>query len=776
MIKIEEIKYDLERNLLKLNQSLTKKSEAKPSNEKKFDKNEQLVHILQQNNLFEVTIQYYLKLKSLLESIKTTNCTNLLNYLIKHVQVYHDKLKSLIQLELEAKLKEISYPFITTVSPDKETKAKKSKSQSDLDLEAQLQFNSEQNKLKIKSCIDWLLKIEYSQLVADLNESNKALIIGILTNALEIRFKFHFSGNRKTNNLEKPEWYLSQILKWIKQHEEFLNLFIQPIFDTHSAYKGKPIIIDFVNCFISLIKNKIDHDLIMLIKDEFLFSHTIDELLLFDQQLKSYLKELGIYEKCDNFVSCMNVLCRNEEFFSNWLNLERLICTKKIDKIFAYLNKTNVELADQGTSLSLLSQQAKNSNDIWQCNYSDVDKMKPPQCAETFMSMIKAISDRFSELSNHQTKKLKFVSLQIELIGEFHMRLCQIIRDETTASNSFGKIYLGALNAVNYIISVLDEWKNSTFYIEMHYVRSRFNQYGIKYKSTKQGLVKFETSSPTKSSENEFETDLELCRLFDNQYLNNETSFYNLNSLFDLNGTLFDEVLSSYESIKDDMLSTIIKNCLWEIKTRSRNYKKEKWISMPLFSDFYKTTLTQSAADMLISLKNLLNLLKESLAQYLFETALKRIATELDKFFYEEIIMKNQFNDGGVSQFDHDFNKYLLPILNEYSLNDSISDNFFRKTKEALILLKLKQGPAILLKDIIYSALHSETSNRETDQMKLRVSNRNLTTSTSRKETHDDARIQIYNAKNALKEFGIVQLTCEQAEEILHLRSYGETI
>lgn len=176
-----------------------------------------------------------------------------------------------------------------------------------------------------------------------------------------------------------------------------------------------------------------------------------------------------------------------------------------------------------------------------------------------------------------------------------------------------------------------------------------------------------------------------------------------MNSLFDLNGTLFDEVLSSYEKIKDEMLSTIITNCLWEIKTRSRNYKKEKyikliilnnkkknyctvkqlicfrWISMPLFSDYYKTTLTQSAADMLISLKNLINLLKEALAHTLFESGLKKIATELDKFFYEEIIMKNQFNDGGVSQFDHDFNKYLLPILNEYNLNDSISDNFFRK-------------------------------------------------------------------------------------------------
>jgi hypothetical protein len=44
-----------------------------------------------------------------------------------------------------------------------------------------------------------------------------------------------------------------------------------------------------------------------------------------------------------------------------------------------------------------------------------------------------------------------------------------------------------------------------------------------------------------------------------------------------LNGTLFDEVLSSYEKIKDEMLGAITENCFWEIKTRSRNYKKEKY-------------------------------------------------------------------------------------------------------------------------------------------------------------------------------------------------------
>ncbi len=61
-------------------------------------------------------------------------------------------------------------------------------------------------------------------------------------------------------------------------------------------------------------------------------------------------------------------------------------------------------------------------------------------------------------MSHHQSKKLKFVSLQIELINDFHMRLCQIVRDEV--KTPFGKIYMGALNAINYIINILDEWKN----------------------------------------------------------------------------------------------------------------------------------------------------------------------------------------------------------------------------------------------------------------------------------------------------------------------------
>ena len=99
---------------------------------------------------------------------------------------------------------------------------------------------------------------------------------------------------------------------------------------------------------------------------------------------------------------------------------------------------------------------------------------------------------------------------------------------------------------------------------------------------------------------------------------------------------------------------------------------------MPLFSEYYKPTLTQSAADMLISLRNLLHLLRESVAKSLFESILKKITFELDNFFYEDLITSGtKFNEGGILQLDYDITKYLLPILNEFAYDVKI-ETFFK--------------------------------------------------------------------------------------------------
>ena len=89
--------------------------------------------------------------------------------------------------------------------------------------------------------------------------------------------------------------------------------------------------------------------------------------------------------------------------------------------------------------------------------------------------------------------------------------------------------------------------------------------------------------------------------------------------------------------------------------------------------------LTSSATDMLISLKNMLHLLRDSLSRPIFEAMLKRILGELDYFFIHDLIKPNQFNMGGVVQLENDINKYVLPILNEFSTQNIIPEMYFQK-------------------------------------------------------------------------------------------------
>ena len=140
----------------------------------------------------------------------------------------------------------------------------------------------------------------------------------------------------------------------------------------------------------NLVKEKIGNDLNILMQHQALLSHTIDELLLFDTQLKTHQAEL-VHRK--EALSCLHILCENGSLFSSWINLERQVCQKKLDMIFAGLNRHLMNEHGKGIKLeaSLLDVD-KGCEDIWACSYSDVDKMKPPHCAESFMSMINAIS------------------------------------------------------------------------------------------------------------------------------------------------------------------------------------------------------------------------------------------------------------------------------------------------------------------------------------------------------------------------------------------------
>lgn len=54
----------------------------------------------------------------------------------------------------------------------------------------------------------------------------------LLLEPLETRFRFHFSGRRETNRIDKPEWMFTFVFTTVREHQQFLAQSVQPQLDT----------------------------------------------------------------------------------------------------------------------------------------------------------------------------------------------------------------------------------------------------------------------------------------------------------------------------------------------------------------------------------------------------------------------------------------------------------------------------------------------------------------------------------------------------------------
>lgn len=76
-------------------------------------------------------------------------------------------------------------------------------------------------------------------------------------------------------------------------------------------------------------------------------------------------------------------------------------------------------------------------------------------------------------------------------------------------------------------------------------------------------------------------------------------------------------------------------------------------------------------------------------------------------------------------------------------------------------MLKLKQGSAILLKDVLNKALNESGISGSGGESGSLFSD---------PATDENRRLLLYNGRNALREFGVIQLSCEEARTLLNLR------
>uniref|UniRef100_A0AAR5NYY9 RAD50-interacting protein 1 n=1 Tax=Dendroctonus ponderosae TaxID=77166 RepID=A0AAR5NYY9_DENPD len=267
------------------------------------------------------------------------------------------------------------------------------------------------------------------------------LPIQLLILPLRKRFIYHFYGNRKTNRVDRPEWYFTQILTWIKDHQDYMGTWIQPVIDKfglhHIDAKN-----EFMRGLVQLAAEKLNSEISSIQFDDFAFSHSIDEALGFDKELRE------LYNYPASEPSIIGILTQ-AQVLVKWLSMEKKYATEKMDAILS-----------------------SSSMDAFDLLTSDVEDLKITTCADAFITLLQTIAERY-ECLPQPGHRLQFLELQLELLDDFRVRLLQIVNAEE--GDYMESKIPSVANTLYYVENVLVDWGTMLHYLNLYYYKNQIN-------------------------------------------------------------------------------------------------------------------------------------------------------------------------------------------------------------------------------------------------------------------------------------------------------------
>lgn len=277
-------------------------------------------------------------LVAIVNQLMDSACLHLRSYAVQSLIYLRSCHIPTLEAELESNLESLNYPKCVL----------------GLD-ESQYHHQESKNVEKFQKTYSILQEIQLPEKILKQFELTNVDPAMVVAKPLKKRFKFHFMGAKKTNNPDKPEWYLQQVGNWLKLSKKFFNLFV-PNGDDETDFER------FSSAICSQILKKLQKDIVTAMYDDVILSHTIDEILTFSQEFH----QLGVDE---NILPLIVLL--EPEVFKKWLTLERKFAFAKIDDM----------MLDENTWTSAESRQ-------------DVSK-----CTETFVVLLQSITNRFKLLN-----------------------------------------------------------------------------------------------------------------------------------------------------------------------------------------------------------------------------------------------------------------------------------------------------------------------------------------------------------------------------------------
>ncbi|OCK84908.1 hypothetical protein K432DRAFT_378152 [Lepidopterella palustris CBS 459.81] len=292
----------------------------------------------------------------------------------------------------------------------------------------------------------------------------------VLVEPLEMRFRYHFEGDKPTNRLDKPEYFLSHITTLLDDYNAFMLDYLQPVL--LSRFRGtdlafNPIYIDATSALITallpMLRTKIFTILPQLAGQPQLLSHTMHEIMGFDTSIRDDWRYDG-GEGIEGWKGLAWEVLVQKDLFGRWLQVE---------KDFALARYQNIISAPDNGDL----------------DYDSVDpgSTKPTKGAIRVNDLLETITDRYRPLTSFSQKLRFLIDIQLSIFDKFHERLHSGLEAYLSMTSSIGRTVQGISKeeqaklqgvdglerlcringSADYLEKAMRDWSDDLFFLEL---------------------------------------------------------------------------------------------------------------------------------------------------------------------------------------------------------------------------------------------------------------------------------------------------------------------
>ncbi|XP_077256575.1 RAD50 interactor 1 isoform X1 [Temnothorax americanus] len=590
----------------------------------------------------------YTSLTNISCQLQTSVCHHLVSYVHEILHFWHNLIKEKLSKEYNDLLKTLKWPFCGTNAISLNVPLLETMTRFKILIE--YLFHLQLPEEMIKPVVTSVLLTDFAPV---------SLPIAFLVRPLRQRFIYHFTGAKLTNRQDKPEWFFTQILTWIKDHVQWVQKNIQPVADS-VGFGHLDIKAEFIRALVQLAVEKLHFELPLVQYDDTLFTHLVDEALGFERELRETL----LYPQSQP--ATIFVLTQ-AHIFVKWINMEKKYATEKMDAILS-------------------------SNTAWErLTGFDIDDMKVTECADAFLTLLTMISDRYKHLPQ-PGHRLQFLDLQLELVDDWRVRLLQLLHENYEDPLTSLMPYI--LNTLHYVATVLEEWGVTVHFLQLHFFKKQFEAVE---NAIDRGSDVNENTGEIEGTV--FDEAVVLLRRLEKELINEISDSVALDVKAKSRAYRTDKWFAMQSSKEVASLSVTPSGCLMFQELATRLYTLHSVLALPLFNQAWKNLATQF--DQVCKIK-----IKGNRLLFTYNNLYLLLKSFFSQFLFEEVVLVNHFNSGGAEQLQYDILRNLFPLFGLYI---DKPESYFPLIKEACILLNVLTGSAILLEEALNNDKNAST-------------------------------------------------------------------